>query len=72
MTTVRKAATDLQVGDYFWINRELRRVTDVDALYVFGEIDPVVVAITTSTGTVPAPPTLTFDVEVFEEDPCAT
>lgn len=34
MTTVRKAATDLRVGDYFWINRELRRVTDVDALYV--------------------------------------
>ena len=50
MTTVRKAATDLRVGDYFWYNRELRRVTDVDAFYVFGEIDPVVVAITTSTG----------------------
>ena len=50
----------------------MNAVTDVDALYVFGEIDPVVVAITTSTGTVPAPPTLTFDVEVFEEDPCAT
>ena len=73
MTTVRKAATDLRVGDYFWINRELRRVTDVDALYVFGEIDPVVVTIIiTSTGTVFAWPTLTFDVEVFEEDPCAT
>lgn len=72
MTTIRKAATDLQVGDYFWCNRELRRVTDVDALYVFGEIDPVVVTITTSTDTVIARPTLTFDVEVFEEDPCAT
>ena len=72
MTTVRKAATDLQVGDYFWINRELRRVTDVDALYVFGEIYPVVVTITTSTGTVFARPASTFDVEVFEEDPCAT
>lgn len=60
MTTVRKAATDLRVGDYFWINRELRRVTDV------------VVTITTSTSTVLAPPTSTFDVEVFEEDPCAT
>ena len=72
MTTVRKAATDLRVGDYFWINRELRRVTAVDALYVFGEIDPVVVAITTSTGTVLARPASTFDVEVFEEDPCAT
>ena len=70
MTTVRKAATDLRVGDYFWINGELRRVTDVDALYVFG--DPVVVTITTSPGTVFARPTLTFDVEVFEEDPCAT
>ena len=64
MTTVRKAATDLQVGDYFWYNRELRRVTDVDALYVFGEIDPVVVAITTSTGTVFAPPASTFDVAI--------
>ena len=31
MTTIRKAATDLRVGDYFWYNRELRRVTDVDA-----------------------------------------
>ena len=72
MTTVRKAATDLRVGDYFWCNRELRRVTAVDALYVFGEIDPVVVAITTSTGTVLARPASTFDVEVFEEDPCAT
>ena len=72
MTTIRKAATDLRVGDYFWINRELRRVTDVDALYVFSEIDPVVVAITTSTSTVLAPPASTFDVEVFEEDPCAT
>lgn len=72
MTTIRKAATDLQVGDYFWCNRELRRVTAVDALYVFGEIDPVVVAITTSTGTVLARPASTFDVEVFEEDPCAT
>ena len=72
MTTVRKAATDLQVGDYFWFNRELRRVTDVDMLYVFGEIDPVVVTITTSTSTVLARPTSTFDVEVFEEDPCAT
>ena len=72
MTTIRKAATDLRVGDYFWINRELRRVTDVDALYVFGEIDPVVVAITTSPGNVFARPTSTFDVEVFEEDPCAT
>ena len=38
MTTVRKAATDLRVGDYFWINRELRRVTDVDALYVDGKV----------------------------------
>ena len=37
MTTIRKAAADLRVGDYFWINRELRRVTDV------------VVTITTST-----------------------
>ena len=72
MTTIRKAATDLRVGDYFWINRELRRVTDVDPLYVFGEIDPVVVTITTSTSTVLAPPASTFDVEVFEEDPCAT
>ena len=72
MTTIRKAATDLRVGDYFWYNRELRRVTDVDALYVFGEIDPVVVAITTSPGNVFAPPASTFDVEVFEEDPCAT
>ena len=60
MTTIRKAATDLRVGDYFWINRELRRVT------------AVVVTITTSTSTVLAPPTSTFDVEVFEEDPCAT
>lgn len=60
MTTIRKAAADLRVGDYFWINRELRRVTDV------------VVAITTYTGTVLAPPASTFDVEVFEEDPCAT
>ena len=61
MTTIRKAAADLRVGDYFWINRELRRVTDV------------VVAITTSTtSTVLAPPASTFDVEVFEEDPCAT
>ena len=72
MTTIRKAAADLRVGDYFWFNGELRRVTDVDALYVFGEIDPVVVAITTSTSTVLAPPASTFDVEVFEEDPCAT
>ena len=77
MTTIRKAATDLRVGDYFWINRELRRVTDVDALYVFGvsaiiDFDPVVVTITTSTSTVLAPPASTFDVEVFEEDPCAT
>ena len=72
MTTIRKAATDLQVGDYFWYNRELRRVTDVDAFYVFGEIDPVVVAITTSPGNVFAPPASTFDVEVSEEDPCAT
>ena len=72
MTTVRKAATDLRVGDYFWINRELRRVTDVDALYVFGEIDPVVVTITTSPDIVIARPASTFDVEVFEEDPCAT
>ena len=64
MTTVRKAATDLRVGDYFWYNRELRRVTDVDARYVFGEIDPVVVAITTSTGTVFAPPASTFDVTI--------
>ena len=72
MTTVRKAATDLRVGDYFWYNRELRRVADVDALYVFGEIDLVVVTITTSPDIVIARPTLTFDVEVFEEDPCAT
>ena len=72
MTTIRKAATDLRVGDYFWYNRELRRVTDVDALYVFGEIDPVVVTITTSPDIVIARPTSTFDVEVFEEDPCAT
>ena len=72
MTTIRKAATDLQVGDYFWYNRELRRVTDVDALYVFGEIDPVAVTITMSADIVIARSTLTFDVEVFEEDPCAT
>lgn len=72
MTTIRKAATDLRVGDYFWYNRELRRVTDVDALYVFGEIDPVVVTITTSTGIFIRPADIDVDVEVFEEDPCAT